>query len=109
MPACRPPDSCSDAAKAPVSQHAETIDRGRSAAYSLAGSKLDGAENRALRLASIYPRIPVGYAAVTLRTRFTGFADRATRSRPLVNTRPSASPFAGHALATNAPASAQYA
>ena len=63
---------------------------GRSAAYSLTGSKLDAAENRALRRASIYPRIPVGCSAVTLRTRFTIFANRGPRSRPFVNTRPSA-------------------
>ena len=50
---------------------------------------LDAAENRALRPASIYPRIPVGCAAVMLRTRFTVFADRGARSRPFVNTRPS--------------------
>ena len=52
--------------------------------------KLDTAENRVLRTASIYPRIPVGCAALTLRTRFTVFADRGARSRPFVNTRPTA-------------------
>jgi hypothetical protein len=61
-----------------------------SAAYSLTASKLDDAVNRVLRLALIYPRIPVGCAAIRLRTRFTVFADRVARSRPFVNTRPSA-------------------
>jgi hypothetical protein len=35
------------------------------------GLQFDNAEKRVLRLASIYPRIPVGCAAVTLRTRFS--------------------------------------
>ena len=48
------------------------------------------AENRVLRGASIYPRIPVGCAAVMLRTRFTVSAARGSRSRPVVNTQPSA-------------------
>jgi hypothetical protein len=52
------------------------------------GLQFDGAEKRALRRASSHPRIPVGCAAVTLRTRFTVFADRAAHSRPFVDTRP---------------------
>ena len=43
-----------------------------------------------LRPASIHPRIPVGCAALRLRTRFTVFADRGARSRPLLNTRSNA-------------------
>jgi len=54
------------------------------------GLQFDGAEKRVLHLASIYARIPVGCAPVTLRTRFIAFAARAAHSRPVVNTHPSA-------------------
>src|SRR5882672_6851838 len=59
------------------------------------GLQFDDVEKRVLRLASIHPRSSVSCAAITLRTRFTDFADHVAHSRPLVNTRPSAVVSAG--------------
>jgi hypothetical protein len=52
------------------------------------GLQFDDVEKRVLRVAAIYPRSSVSCAAVTLRTRFTAFADHVAHSRPLANTRP---------------------